>query len=101
MAEVSNERFNEWIVEHINTANSHLPESNPGVAGAALMQAAARFNCFVSSTQFVSGRVMTQNKDAHIDHYVKLYREYLESHYQDYTDNFAAYSPPVLGISKT
>lgn len=100
MAEVSNERFNEMMIEHINTANGHLNEANPGNAGAALMHAAARFNAFVSSTQFVGGRVMLQSKDAHIDHYVKLYRQYLEDHYKEYAENFEQYGRPNLGIPK-
>lgn len=95
MAEVSIERFNEMIVEHIEVANRHLPESEPGVAGAALMQAAARFNAFVSSTQFVSGRIMLQNKDAHIEHYLRLYKQYLEGQFADYAANYATYTRPA------
>ncbi|WP_343685235.1 DUF3144 domain-containing protein [Asticcacaulis sp.] len=95
MAEVSNERFSEMVVEQIEVANRHLPESEPGVAGAALMQAAARFNAFVSSRQFVSGRIMLQNKDAHIEHYVRLYKQYLEEQFADYAANYDSYTRPA------
>ncbi|BEV10071.1 DUF3144 domain-containing protein [Asticcacaulis sp. DW145] len=95
MAEVSNERFSEMVVEQIEVANRHLPESEPGVAGAALMQAAARFNAFVSSRQFVSGRIMLQNKDAHIEHYVRLYKQYLEEQFADYAANYDVYTRPA------
>lgn len=94
MAKVSDQRFNEMVVDHINVANKHLPESEPGVAGAALMQAAARFNAFVSATQFVNGRFMLENKAQHIDHYVQLYRRYLEDNYQEYADNYDRYQRP-------
>ncbi|UDF04173.1 DUF3144 domain-containing protein [Asticcacaulis sp. AND118] len=92
MAQVTNQRFGEMIVEHIEVGNKHLPESEPGVAGAAMMQAAARFNAYVSSTQFVSSRIMLQNKDAHIEHYLRLYKQYLEEQYTDYATNFDAYT---------
>lgn len=100
MAELTDHRFNELMIEHIELANGHLKEANAGQAGAALMHAAARFNAFVSSTQFVGGRVMLQSKEAHIDHYVNLYRQYLEGHYEEYAQNFAEYGRPNLGIPK-
>ena len=101
MPKVSKERFNQMVAEQITVANTHLPESDPGVAGAALMQAAARFNAFVSASRFVSGRMMLQSKDLHINHYVALYRRYLEDNYQEYADNYDKYQgPKKTGISK-
>ena len=95
MAEISNERFSEMIVEQIEVANRHLRESEPGVAGSALMQASARFSAFVSSTQFVSGRIMLQNKDAHIAHYMRLYKQHLEEQFADYAANYDTYTRPA------
>lgn len=97
MAQISDERFNAMMIEHITTANAHIPESEPGVAGAAFMQAAARFNAFVSAYGFPNGEMMRASKDKHIDHYVKLYRDYLEGHFADYIENFDHYQRPKAG----
>ncbi|ESQ77804.1 DUF3144 domain-containing protein [Asticcacaulis sp. YBE204] len=98
MVKPSDQDFSQMIINHINIGNSDAQKSEPGVAGAALMHAAARFNAYVSSLQYVSPRIMQDRRQFEIDHYLKLYKEMLEQHYDEYVANYDQYrTPPKIG----
>jgi len=98
VAKPTNEQFNEMVADHIEKGNEQSRQTEAGVAGAAMTQAAARFNAYVSSLQYVSGRIMKEKRDIEIEHYLKLYRQMLENHYDEYASNYDQYrTPPRIG----
>jgi len=99
VAQLTNEDFHKLIAEHIEHGNAQAKTSEAGVAGAAMMHAAARYNAYVSSLQCVSGRIMLDRKAAEIEHYMKLYREMLEQHYDEYAANFDQYRSSMIKSS--
>lgn len=96
MATLTNDEFHQLVAGHIEQGNANARKSEPGVAGAALMQAAARYNVYVTSLQCVAPRIMEERRQAEIEHYIKLYREMLNQHYDEYISNFAQYRTPMV-----
>jgi Protein of unknown function (DUF3144) len=87
--------FAQLIADHIELANKQGETADPGFVGAALMHAAARYNAYVSSGLFQTGGQMVEAREAHLDHYAKQYREFLEYHYDLYAANFARFTAPA------
>jgi len=98
VAKPTNEQFSQMVTDHIEMGNEQSRQTEAGIAGAAMMQAAARFNAYVSSLQYVSGRIMKEQQEREIEHYLKLYRQMLENHYDEYASNYDRYrTPPHIG----
>ena len=75
----------------IDLANQHVTTVERDKISTSLMYASARFNAWVSATEFSSGDDMRAAKPARIAYFVELYRTMLEENMESYTRNFADY----------
>lgn len=70
MAKPTNEQFSQMVTDHIEMEMSNHAKPKR----VAMMQAAARFNAYVSRCNSVSGRIMKEQQERRTEHYLKLYR---------------------------
>lgn len=91
MDEDTNTDFIARADAHINLANSHLPNREPGRVTASFMYGSSRFNAWISATGFSSAQEMQAQRDETLDYFVTQYREMLEENLDDYIENFDKY----------
>ncbi len=76
---------------YVDIANEQAKTVEKRMVGAALLHAAARYNTFVTATVAQTPERMAEVRRDHIEFYVAQFREALEHHYTEQTENFDAY----------
>ena len=78
----------------IDLANEHCATTDRESVSASLMYSSARFNAWVSATDFSSGDQMRNEKLERIAYFVAQYRTMLEENMDNYIQNFDDYMKP-------
>jgi len=90
MSEVG-DNFFERADAHIYLSNDQLASSTKGKVSASMMYGTARFNAWISATDWHNGEEMERAKEETLEYFVTEYRKMLEENLDDYIQNFEAY----------
>jgi len=90
MAEVD-DKFFDRADAHIHLANEQLATTSKGKVSASMMYGVARFNAYISATQFSSKEDLQNEKEEIIEYFLKSYKQMLHEHLDDYINNFEQY----------
>lgn len=92
MTQPVDERFYNRADEHIQLSNQQISATeNRGKVSASMMFATARFNTWVSASEYRSGEHMAQSREQLIEYFLKQYRLMLEENMDDYIESFEKY----------
>lgn len=83
--------FYEMADAFIAVANKQSKNSNPGKVSASFLYAAARFNTFIVAAGSDSANEFASKKDTSVDYFLTKYKNMLEEHFENYTENFENY----------
>lgn len=78
------------VEKFIEDANSACEDADPGIVGAALMNAAARFNAFVVAQSSLDKNEFAQDVEGTTQYLSGRYRDFLKEHMEDYRENYTA-----------
>ena len=81
--------------EHIRLSNTQVSkEINRGMVSSSFLYSAARFNAYVSASNFKSAKDLIEAKEATMAFFMKEYKNMLEENMDDYILNFSKYLKP-------
>jgi len=81
--------------EHIRLSNSQVSkEIGRGMVSSSFLYSAARFNAYVSASNFNSSKELIEAKEATMAFFMKEYKNMLEENMDDYILNFSKYLKP-------
>ena len=76
----------------INLANSQVTDDIlPGSVSASAMYAVARYNAFISASDFDTVKAYKAERKEIVRYFVEEYKKMLEEHIDDHTEHFAEY----------
>lgn len=82
--------FWELVEKFIEQANDACENADPGIVGAALMNAAARFNAFVVAQSSLDKNEFAEDVEGTTNYLSGRYRDFLKEHMEDYRENYTA-----------
>lgn len=90
MSEKSDDDLFWGLVEKfIEQANDDCEDADPGIVGAALMNAAARFNAYVVAQSSLDKNEFAEDVEGTTNYLTGRYRDFLKEHMEDYSENYA------------
>ena len=91
----SDSTFYERADAIIQLANSQVSDDIfPGAVSASAMYGVARYNAFISASDFESADDYKAERAEIVKYFVEEYRKMLEEHIDDHTENFNEYMRP-------
>ena len=90
MADVDDGFFNR-ADEHIHLSNNQMLSVSMGKVSASMLYSVARFNAYVSASEWKKVEEMKNARQAAIDFFVNEYKTMLEENLDDYIKNFDRY----------
>lgn len=91
MSDKNEQQYWDLVDQFIAQANGACDTVEPGVAGAALLQAAARFNAFVVASSSLDRNSFIEEIEPSFDYLSKRFRENLGNDLKDYRENYKVY----------
>jgi len=88
------ERFFHRADEYINVANEQIKIVPRSQVSASMLFGTARFNAWLSATQFESAEAFEKAKDQVLDYFTNEYRQMLEENLKDYIKHYDQYIQP-------
>jgi len=86
------DEFYQRADEHIHLANKqNTNEKNKGKISASFMYSVARYNAYVSASEYTTAAELTEEKEKIINYFVQEYKKMLEENMHDYISNFTKY----------
>lgn len=83
--------FADMAAAYIDLANTQGRDTDQGLVSTAFLHAAARYAAFVTAVSSADKAGMQASRAANLDEITARFREYLEQHYTEYSDNFDTY----------
>ncbi len=94
MSNNDEQQFWDLVDAFIRQANDACDGADPGMVGAALLNAASRFNAFVVANASLDRKEFTEEIDSALNYLTGRYRDLLRQDLEDYRENYKVYIQP-------
>lgn len=91
MSKKNEQQYWDLVEQFIAQANNACEAVEPGIAAAALLQAATRFNAFVVASSSLDRKSFIEDIEPSFEYLSKRFCENLDDNLQDYKENYKIY----------